>query len=736
MGGIGKTALSVKLAQQLLQSDTSFEFIIWRTLRNAPPLELLLTDLIQILSCQRESLPALPISSLLNRLIHYLRQHRCLLILDNGETILQGGQFTGLYRPDYEAYGELLRQVGEIAHQSCVVLTSREKPETIANLEGDNLPVRSFALAGLPEDDSDRLFDAIGLLPSPIGRRKLIEVYSGNPLALKIVATSIRELFDGNVDAFVSEETTIFNGIRRLLDRQFNRLMPLERQVMNWLSIEREWVTIAKLQTDIVPSVPKQRLMETLESLSRRSLIEQKNGRFTQQPVVMEYTTERLIDRICEEIQTVDPDLLTFNSYALIQATARDYVRESQVRTILQPIADRVWQQFRSAAIFDRHMRQILTTIKNSEIASVSYGAGNLINLMHQLQLDLTGYDFTELAIRQACLQTVPLHRVNLSGAQIIDCQFAETIGPTYSLAINTDIDRLAIGGEDGTIHIWQASTGQPLLTIEAHTTFIFALTFSQDGRTLVSGGIDSLLRFWDVTTGTCLETRKLDGSMWGLALSPDGKLLAGSTSSEHRALYVWDGSSGECLNTLTGHDAQSREMKFIPSPLAETGWLLVSGSHDCTLKSWDLERGDCLRTLTGHTSIVFTIGVRPQADLIASGSFDSTIKLWNWQTGECVRTLVGHTAEVTSISFSPDRQLLASGSNDLTIRIWEVETGECLQVLQGHQDQIWKIAFTIAPQQDGSKQLILISIGFDRTMRFWHICTLAATPPLPLDCV
>ena len=195
MGGIGKTALSVKLAQQLLDRDEPFEFTIWRTLRNAPPLELLLTDLIQVLSCQRESLPALPIPALLNRLLHYLRQHRCLLILDNGETILQGGQFTGLYRQDYQAYDKLFRQVGEISHQSCLVLTSREKPETIANIEGEHLPVRSFALNGLMEDDGDRLFDAIGLLAAPSGRKKLIEVYSGNPLALKIVATSIRELY-------------------------------------------------------------------------------------------------------------------------------------------------------------------------------------------------------------------------------------------------------------------------------------------------------------------------------------------------------------------------------------------------------------------------------------------------------------------------------------------------------------------------------------------------------------
>ncbi len=308
MGGIGKTALSVKIAQQLLQIEPPFEFIVWRTLRNATPLESLLVDIIQVLSCQQENLVAVSIPALLNRLLHYLRSHRCLLVLDNCETILQSGEFAGVYRQDYEAYGELFRQVGEISHQSCLVLTSREKPETIANLEGISLPVRSLALTGLQPNDSDRLFAAIGLSSSSsIDRHKLMSVYGGNPLALKIVATSIREIFDGDVDAFLSAETTVFNGIRRLLDQQCQRLMPLEQQVMTWLAIDRDWVTLAQLQADIVPSVTTQRLMEALESLSRRSSIEQKNARFTQQPVVMEYMTEQLINQICAEIASPAP---------------------------------------------------------------------------------------------------------------------------------------------------------------------------------------------------------------------------------------------------------------------------------------------------------------------------------------------------------------------------------------------------------------------------------------------
>ncbi|HAG84374.1 MAG TPA: hypothetical protein DCL61_25270, partial [Cyanobacteria bacterium UBA12227] len=139
MGGIGKTALAIKLAQQI---QSEFEYVIWRSLRNAPPVESLLKELIQILSSQQET------QGEIGRLMPYLRTSRCLLIIDNVETILQAGQI-GEYRPGYEGYGELFKVIGEVAHSSCLILTSRGKPAEIAALEGVQLAVRSYRLSGL-----------------------------------------------------------------------------------------------------------------------------------------------------------------------------------------------------------------------------------------------------------------------------------------------------------------------------------------------------------------------------------------------------------------------------------------------------------------------------------------------------------------------------------------------------------------------------------------------------------
>ncbi len=149
-GGIGKTDLSLKLARGI---QDEFEYVIWRGLLNAPSITDFLADSVKFLSNQQEiNLPD-TMEGQISRLLHYLQAHRCLLILDNFEAILRGGEYIGQYQEGYEGYGELLRQVGDIPHQSCLLLTSREKPQEIARLEGKTRPTRSLELSGLDELD-------------------------------------------------------------------------------------------------------------------------------------------------------------------------------------------------------------------------------------------------------------------------------------------------------------------------------------------------------------------------------------------------------------------------------------------------------------------------------------------------------------------------------------------------------------------------------------------------------
>jgi transcriptional regulator with XRE-family HTH domain len=202
MGGIGKTALVAKVAQHI---QNEFEFVIWRSLRNAPPVEETLADLIQFLAQQQETdLPA-HLDGKILRLLQYLRSSRCLLVLDNAESILQSGDRTGRYRAGYEGYSHLLKCVGETQHNSCLLLTSREKPKGLAALEGENLPVRCLQLPGLPSAAGREIFSTKGdFTGSEDEWQLLISRYAGNPLALKIVASAVRDFFDHSISSFLN----------------------------------------------------------------------------------------------------------------------------------------------------------------------------------------------------------------------------------------------------------------------------------------------------------------------------------------------------------------------------------------------------------------------------------------------------------------------------------------------------------------------------------------------------
>jgi ATP-dependent Clp protease ATP-binding subunit ClpA len=189
MGGIGKTALCVKLAERIQEH---FDYVIWRSLRNAPPVEEILTTLIKFLSSEQETNLPESLDDKILLLLEYLRSSRCLLVLDNAESILQSGNCAGQYRAGYESYGQLLRCVGETRHQSCLLLTSRERPRGLAAKEGKILPVRSLQISGLSLAAGKEIFQAKGSFwASENEWRVLIEHYAGNPLALKMVAAAI-----------------------------------------------------------------------------------------------------------------------------------------------------------------------------------------------------------------------------------------------------------------------------------------------------------------------------------------------------------------------------------------------------------------------------------------------------------------------------------------------------------------------------------------------------------------
>jgi WD40 repeat protein len=712
MGGIGKTSLSVKLTEQI---QSNFEYVIWRSLRNAPPLTKLLTDVIKLLSNQQETDLYETTEDKISLLIHYLRSSRCLLVIDNTETILQSGEYFGTtplrYREGYEDYGELFRQIGELYHNSCLILTSRELLEEIARMQGVTLPVRSLQLFGMNEAAQEILISK-GLIGSEKETEELIQLYRGNPLALKIVATSIQDLFNGNISEFIKQGTTVFNGIRKLLEEQFNRLSNLEKKIMYWLAISRELTFIEELRQDIIPTVSRSKLIETLEYLGRRSLIETGTGSFTQQPVVMEYMTEKFIQEICEEIKSGKINL--FNTYSLIKATAKDYIRDNQIRLILKPIIDELLTIFRNKKNIENILKNFVLKMKVQEKEEpgslLGYLYGNVINLLSHIETNLTNYDFSNMTIWQAYLKDVNLHNVNFAYSNLDKCIFAESFSSIFSVAFSPDKKLLATGDAHSEIRIWQVLNGKQLLTLKGHSIWVRSVAFSPDGSTLASGSDDKTVKIWDVYTGQCLHSLEEHTSqVRSVAFSPDGTILA--TGCEDLTVRLWNIDTYECVKILL-HISQVRSVAFSPD-----GTILATGCEDLTVRLWNIQTEQCFQKLQGHTSRVWSVAFSPDGTILATGCDDKTVKIWDVHTGQCLHSFEEHTSQVRSVAFSPDGTTLASGSADKTVRLWNIQTRQRLRILQGHTNGLRAVCFST----DG---ITLASGGLDQTVRLWDAHT------------
>ena len=296
LGGIGKTSLSVKLAQQI---QSQFEFVIWRSLQQAPPLDAILGDILPILTGSSTAK-----NYSINALMEQLRQKRCLVILDNLESILQGGNRSGQYQQGYEDYRQLFARIADETHQSCLILTGREQPRGFALRSGENSPVRSLQVFGVSPPVCQKMLADKGLKATLLQCQNLVNHFGGNPLAIKLAATTIKTIFSGDIDAFLAQGNTVFSDLWDLLDRQFDRLSPLQQQIMYGIAINQERATPANLKAEILPEVSGRQLMEALQALADRSLIfDERSLNYTAstslmlQPAIAEYVRERLLEK-------------------------------------------------------------------------------------------------------------------------------------------------------------------------------------------------------------------------------------------------------------------------------------------------------------------------------------------------------------------------------------------------------------------------------------------------------
>ncbi|HMN26537.1 MAG TPA: hypothetical protein PKE45_00175, partial [Caldilineaceae bacterium] len=504
-------------------------------------------------------------------------------------------------------------------------------------------------------------------------------------------------------------------------------------------------------------------LVEAMRSLQRRSLLESDEAGFGLQNVVLEYTSALLIEQIVRELlddqmiswlddemrSPTEPQVIGssghpvnsshLNRCAWILAQLKEYVRMSQTRQLLQPVAERLVAQLGSVAAAQR-LQELVALWRKAAPHTPGYAAANLLHLLLQLGVELDGYDFSQLTVWRAYLRGAALPRVNFAGADLSGAVFTERLGRIFTVAFSPDGRWLAAGTREGAIHLWRTADQQLVQVIHAHNNSICSLAFYQhpaaEGQPhlwLASAGEDQTVGLWQATDaieqgwhGQLLHGHQQ--CVTAVGFSADGQRL-GSVDMDGVVL-LWEVGSplgaGRLMRSFSSHPTLPRGVAF-----SHQGQLLAI-SGDGVVRLWQVRHDEAesgpdedpvapILVLNGHTDRVSSVAFSPDDRTLASGGRDGRICLWSLPEGQLQQVLDTTYGIVTTLAFSPDGQTLASAHWDRTVRLWALGSGQLRQTLVGHAHVIQSVAFH--PRPEGARH-ILASGGSDQMVRLWDAQT------------
>jgi WD40 repeat protein len=367
-----------------------------------------------------------------------------------------------------------------------------------------------------------------------------------------------------------------------------------------------------------------------------------------------------------------------------------------------------IWQYWNNSTLqdflaarqrmIDRKQAQLLAGLARNESTKKNFSSalkfavlGVRIDL--SLSEDQTSPSATELSIAASQADW----RYSLSGHNDI----------VSHAVFSRDGSRIATSSWDGTVRIWDGSTGAELIVMNVGHGALMSVAFSPDGTKVVAGAWDNTARVFDVASGK--EIAMLaghDAGVWYASFSPDGSRVV--TASWDKTARVWDVATAKQLLVLRGHTAEVHNVRYNPS-----GTHIVTASEDHTAKIWDAASGEEITTLRGHDQQVMTAAFSPDGQTIVTASFDNTARIWEVSTGREKLVLRGHQGRVSFANYSPDGMWIVTSSMDRTARIWDVATGKELMVLHGHEDQITSVS--INPEKTR-----LVTSSRDHTVRIW----------------
>jgi WD40 repeat protein len=725
LGGFGKTTLVAKVVRGVAEKFN--DQVIWISLPDRQPYQRVLELMLQKFEEQGGDRAALTGASALDQCFQMLRSAACLVVLEDFHRVLPrwsrlsqqvDGEAGG--QENWQAYEAFLEKLNSTSHRSSIIVVSREQPLFFSRETGSK-KVHSIELEGLDEGAIEQLL---------IGRKVTEQVDSdvlkrlwkqsmGHPLTLKLSAARIRNLFDGNIQAFLNTGSLAYGGLKEILAEEFKILTQLEKAVLYWLLInrdpdeERTPILFSTLNDDVLMSSlvdAEENLGDCLDSLMRKSLIDSKAGVYRLHELVGDYVRKCLIEDVLAELVGDEQKKLYFlNHCALVKAESNDSIRQRQVREVITPIVQRLRADVskrseEQKAFFTR----LVERARHQGVPDESYLVSNIVQLCRFWEVSLAEFDFSGLWIRQADFRGIELQDVSFEGSTIEPSTiFNDIFGGVLCVQCSPDGSLLASSDTDGNILIWDYMSRNLKIKIKAHKSWILQIRFSPDGQFLVSASEDGSCCVWEVETGECLRRMTTAQKLLSLDLSADGKIIA--AAGENDQIFLWELETGKLVRELEGHEpgiiwscAFSPDSKF-----------LVSASTDKTVRQWNLKDFSG-RVLIQESSIQCrSLVYSPDGKYLVRVSDRNVIRIWDTEAECDVSELQGYSQDVWIVIFGRDSNELISAGTDKRICVWNIEQRKQIRTFEGHDATIYSIAYQ-------AKEFEIVSGSADQSICFW----------------
>ncbi len=267
---------------------------------------------------------------------------------------------------------------------------------------------------------------------------------------------------------------------------------------------------------------------------------------------------------------------------------------------------------------------------------------------------------------------------------------------PITCLSWSPDSRRIASSSYDGTVQVWDASSGGDVLTYRGHQHAVWTVAWQPEGTMIASGGQESIVQVWEADTGNSYSSYTgHSAGIEAVAWSPDGLYIA--SASDDKTVQVWDAANPVLLIRYTGHTDKVMGVAWSPD-----GRRIASCSNDTTVQVWDAADGTSLLIYTGHTAHVNALAWSLPGNSIASASDDGTVQVWDARTGTRLLTYTGHSGSVWGLSWElSNTDLIAStGGDDSTAQVWDADTGRLIDKYRSKAAWLCAVAWSFDGQR------------------------------------